>query len=346
MIRFLLWVLVRFLFVFLVAPAIFVGAFLGLVHLGFSPRVLEVWGLAIVAGSLVLLALKPVEALWVKIRGPSTPPELPPGARRAIYAFFGLAGAGLASATAFGVLAFITVGSWWPLEEPMGLGTIIVEPDPSGGAHSYTLTFEPSRGDKSMGAEGAEVGGDVIAFEIRRVRFAGHAAKVVAQLGLRDAVWPGEVFVKVDAAGPDEAGAGTLATPPMWISEKVLELLTKVPGTTLETTRSEWIPLASGFRKDLVLQGGAVELAGAGAGPPPKEPVAPPPEPPPEPPPTTAPPPTTPTTPPRRNRPPPATEPPTRSLPEVAGDEPDRPRPVTSAEMALLRVGDPFEGLD
>jgi hypothetical protein len=341
LIRFLIWVLIRFVFVFLVCPAIFAGAFLGLVRLGFSPRVLDVWGLAIVVGSLALLALKPLEALWTKIRGPSPPPQLPAGARRAIYGLFGLGGAGLASAAAFGVLAFVTVGSWWPLEEPMGLGTIIVEPNPGAGDHAYTLTFEPSRGDKALGAEGVEVGGDVVAFELRRVRFEGTAAKLVSQVGLRDVIWPGQVYVKIDASGDDEAVAADLAAPPMWISEKVLELLTRVPGTTLETLRSEWIPFGTGFRRDLVLEGPSVKLVGAGAGPPPKEPLDPPPKPPPPtrdptgtPPPTDAPPPT---------RSP--TDPPVGGDP---GDSPDGPvsRPPSAAEMALLRTGDPFEGLD
>jgi hypothetical protein len=357
LVSFLLYVLTRLIFVLLLVPALFVGCFYGLVQLGFPPTALEVWALAIVGGSLVLVLLKPVEALWVKMRGPREAPELPGWARSLFFAGGGFLGLGVGSLGLFGALVFVSLGSWWkiPAAGPLVIGNVRVTRDASAGDQVYRVTFEPSRGARSEGAREAVLKRQFVGFEMLQLRFEGMASKFMEALGSGDLAYPGRILSKNEVSQKNPFEVGSMIGGGSFLTEKVLDFLQKIPGVTLMRRSSPFLDAyqKGGVYLGLEMRAGelhttvAVPSTPSHGDPPPhptSSPMLQPKDPPPDP-----------------SRPgPPVASPAPYQPPAVTGRPSPQPtkrptpkpttrptsHPVTPQELATLYQGDPFEGLD
>ncbi len=355
MARYLGYFLGRAFFFLVVVPAIFAGAFYGLLKVGFSPQLIEVWGLAVVAGSLVLLGLKPLEAMYQKVRGPTEPPRLPAWVR-SLFMLLGV-GSGIVAggAMVFGLVIFSTVGSWVPLQSgTQRLGRIEVQRDQAAEDDLYRVTFQPDKGASEFAVKDAELKGEVVAFSVRTLRFSGSAKSLVEAVGMQDVALPGQIYTKIASELADKSRSGTLTQPPHYLTERAIGLLVKLPGVTAQEIQSPFQPLQGGFQVDLLLEKNRLTTPKASG----YRPVSVPEEIP------------TPKDPPPALEPDPFSEPdqdlppeeidvegPETTVKPLSEEEPDpfddpildvppvQLAPPTAAEIALLRLGDPFEGL-
>lgn len=344
MVTYLVHVFKHGFFVFALVPAIFLGVFKGLLELGFSGRLLDVWGLAVVGGSLVLLVLKAISWTGWKIMGsppPKPAPEPPAWARRAAFGgALTLGGTGAVAAT-FGVLVFATVGTWprIPASGPVYLGELVSRPKPEGG---HVVRFVPRGKIRDRTALEVQLGGtETVMVEVLEVRFSGHAKTAFAWIDVQDAVLPWNLFQK-ETAEADPGDVGDLVSRFDAVIERVLDGLRKLPGVAVKTARTSELTLGTApLERGVEVLGGKVryvEPREVPDEPAPVEPADPSDPPPASPTPTAAPPPTRAPTP----TPSPTAEPPLRGGFDLAAD----PALFEGEAPPELYPGDPFEGLD
>lgn len=338
MIRYLWYVGSRLVFLLVLVPALFLGCLYGLHQLGFPVRRTEVWGLAVLAGSLVLLALALVAWLFWKLRGsppPEPPPQLPGWAKATIMA--GVAGVAVALLASAGLVGgtWVATASWWDLPGSRGeLGRLVLARTGESATLNYGLDFEPTGHPAVAPVRGGSVYGESFGVRGHRIRFGEPAAQVFGKLGLVDRIWPAELWGKVDK---DSAPirAGTLCGEPGILAARLFSVLEFLPGIRVE--RFETAMATPGAKAELALRlaGERVALdvlstSGDVPVPPPEPDPEPEPLPPPAPPPPPPPPPPVPPSAPASPRPGPVPSP--------------SARPPVGFEGTY--AGDPLEGLE
>ncbi len=344
MISYLLHVGLNLGFVLVIVPGIFLAVFRYLVSLGLPPDLTDVWGLAVLGGTGVLLVLEALGWVFWKLRGSPSPrpaPEMPAWFRRTLWAgVFLVVGTVVLAGTSAGALRFL-LGSWPRLDEAAScyLGELALTPLGTSGKGPYQAAFQlraevPAAAPLSIGDP------EAIEVEVVVVSFSGPVGEALARIGVEDVALPFDLYQReVEDAAPGKVGALASRLDPL--VEKTLAALAHVPGIEVARLRTASQKVKDGKVWGLLVEAGKARFVPARA-----RPVA----------------------------PPPPTQPPPRPAPKLdPGDDPfadpddpsgnpvttrlptDRPTdPGTDLAAGLPRgplpkelyPGDPFEGLD